>query len=197
MNENEIITKKKPEKTTISISGSVSESLEAYCRVNNILRKDFVELALNYFERTGYDLKSEQVDYSPMEKMINSLEAVKQVMETSQMEKEAITTLLQEVRKFHQLQLPAPDEMIQAGVEKAAAEHTSETLRKELSDLREKHTMVNSELVTSNSKIESMRSELEIARKLQNDIQLAYDTYKAGTEMQIKDLEKEIGRAHV
>ena len=50
--------KSKPEKTTISISGETSERLEIYCRANGILRKEFVSLALEYFERTGFDLKS-------------------------------------------------------------------------------------------------------------------------------------------
>ena len=48
--------KSKPEKTTISISGETSERLEIYCRANGILRKEFVSLALEYFERTGFDL---------------------------------------------------------------------------------------------------------------------------------------------
>ena len=192
MEESEIITKKKPEKTTISISGSVSERLEAYCRVNNILRKDFVELALKYFERTGYDLRSDQVDYSPMEKMINSLESVKDTMESSLTEKAAIATLLQAVREQTQKQLLAPDVIAQAGAEKAEAEQTADSLRKELSELREKYAVTNSELAASNSKIESVRSELEQSRKSHNDTQSAYDTYKAGTEAQIEALNKEL-----
>lgn len=59
--------KSKPEKTTISISGETSERLEIYCRANGILRKEFVSLALEYFERTGFDLKSNALDYSPLE----------------------------------------------------------------------------------------------------------------------------------
>lgn len=50
--------KSKPEKATISISGETSERLEIYCRANGILRKEFVSLALEYFERTGFDLKT-------------------------------------------------------------------------------------------------------------------------------------------
>lgn len=68
MKEN-IQPKKKPEKTTISISGETSERLELYCKANGILRKDFVSLALDYFERTGFDLKSNALDYSPLERL--------------------------------------------------------------------------------------------------------------------------------
>jgi riboflavin biosynthesis pyrimidine reductase len=69
--------KSKPEKTTISISGETSERLEIYCRANGILRKEFVSLALEYFERTGFDLKSNALDYSPLEKIIGELNEVK------------------------------------------------------------------------------------------------------------------------
>ena len=65
--------KSKPEKTTISISGETSERLEIYCRANGILRKEFVSLALDYFERTGFDLQSNALDYSPLEKIIGEL----------------------------------------------------------------------------------------------------------------------------
>lgn len=75
--------KSKPEKTTISISGETSQRLEIYCRTNGILRKDFVSLALEYFERTGFDLKSNALDYSPLEKIIGELNEVKVTMQTS------------------------------------------------------------------------------------------------------------------
>lgn len=75
--------KSKPEKTTISISGETSERLEIYCRANGILRKEFVSLALEYFERTGFDLKSNALDYSPLEKIIGELNEVKVTMQTS------------------------------------------------------------------------------------------------------------------
>ena len=87
----------------------MSERLEAYCRENRILRKEFVDLALTYFERTGYDLRENVVDYSPVEKLVNELKEVKGAMESSQIEKDAITALLQAVQYQTALQLPAPD----------------------------------------------------------------------------------------
>lgn len=94
--------KSKPEKTTISISGETSERLEIYCRANGILRKEFVSLALEYFERTGFDLKSNALDYSPLEKIIGELNEVKATMQTSNEGTEAIRQLLQAVREQKQ-----------------------------------------------------------------------------------------------
>ena len=90
----DIQPKKKPEKTTISISGETSERLELYCKANGILRKDFVSLALEYFERTGFDLQSNALDYSPLEKIIGELKEVKTTMQTSNEGTEAVRQLL-------------------------------------------------------------------------------------------------------
>ena len=192
MNEDEIITKKKPEKTTISISGSVSERLEAYCRANNILRKEFVDLALSYFERTKYDLRSSQMDYTPVEKIIQRLESVKETMESTQMEKTAIATLLQAVQAQTQLQLPAPNVIAQAGAEKAAAEQVSEGLRKELSELKEKYAVINRELSAAISNCDRIRNELRESQESKSETQAAFDTYKAGTDATIKAMGKEL-----
>lgn len=114
--------KSKPEKTTISISGETSERLEIYCRANGILRKEFVSLALEYFERTGFDLKSNALDYSPLEKIIGELNEVKATMQTSNEGTEAIRQLLQAVREQTAKQLPAPELIAKAAEEKVRAE---------------------------------------------------------------------------
>lgn len=121
--------KSKPEKTTISISGETSERLEIYCRANGILRKEFVSLALEYFERTGFDLKSNALDYSPLEKIIGELNEVKATMQTSNEGTEAIRQLLQAVREQTAKQLPAPELIAKAAEEKVRAEMKSEENR--------------------------------------------------------------------
>lgn len=132
--------KSKPEKTTISISGETSERLEIYCRANGILRKEFVSLALEYFERTGFDLKSNALDYSPLEKIIGELNEVKATMQTSNEGTEAIRQLLQAVREQTAKQLPAPELIAKAAEEKVRAEMKSEEQAKELQVLRKKTT---------------------------------------------------------
>lgn len=132
--------KSKPEKTTISISGETSERLEIYCRANGILRKEFVSLALEYFERTGFDLKSNALDYSPLEKIIGELNEVKATMQTSNEGTEAIRQLLQAVREQTAKQLPAPELIAKAAEEKVRAEMKSEEQAKELQVLWEKKT---------------------------------------------------------
>ena len=132
--------KSKPEKTTISISGETSERLEIYCRANGILRKEFVSLALEYFERTGFDLKSNALDYSPLEKIIGELNEVKATMQTSNEGTEAIRQLLQAVREQTAKQLPAPELIAKAAEEKVRAEMKSENRLKSSRFFRKKTT---------------------------------------------------------
>lgn len=135
--------KSKPEKTTISISGETSERLEIYCRANGILRKEFVSLALEYFERTGFDLKSNALDYSPLEKIIGELNEVKATMQTSNEGTEAIRQLLQAVREQTAKQLPAPELIAQATEAKAKAESLAAERAKDLQLLQENDRLRN------------------------------------------------------
>lgn len=142
--------KSKPEKTTISISGETSERLEIYCRANGILRKEFVSLALEYFERTGFDLKSNALDYSPLEKIIGELNEVKATMQTSNEGTEAIRQLLQAVREQTAKQLPAPELIAQATEAKAkelqVLQEENNRLRNEIKALQEYKEKAHREL---------------------------------------------------
>lgn len=142
--------KSKPEKTTISISGETSERLEIYCRANGILRKEFVSLALEYFERTGFDLKSNALDYSPLEKIIGELNEVKATMQTSNEGTEAIRQLLQAVREQTAKQLPAPELIAKAAEEQVkelqVLQEENDRLRNEIKVLQEYKEKAHREL---------------------------------------------------
>ena len=132
--------KKRSEKIIISISGETSERLELYCKANGILRKDFVSLALDYFERTGFDLKSNALDYSPLEKIIGELKEVKTTMQTSKEGTETVRQLLQAVREQTAKQLPAPELIAHAAEEKAKAKAKSEEQEREIIRLRSENS---------------------------------------------------------
>lgn len=122
--------KSKPGKTTISISGETSERLEIYCRTNGILRKDFVSLSLDYFERTGFDLKSNALDYSPLEKIIGELNDVKTTMQANNEGTEAVRQLIQVVQEQAAKQLPAPDLIAHTAEEKPELKPKSKNRKK-------------------------------------------------------------------
>ena len=113
---------------------------------NGILRKEFVSLALEYFERTGFDLKSNALDYSPLEKIIGELNEVKATMQTSNEGTEAIRQLLQAVREQTAKQLPAPELIVQATEAKAKAESLAAERAKDLQLLQEENDRLRNEI---------------------------------------------------
>lgn len=158
--------KSKPEKTIISISGETSERLEIYCRANGILRKEFVSLALEYFERTGFDLKSNAFDYSPLEKIIGELNEVKATMQTSNEGTEAIRQLLQAVR----------EQTAKAKAESLAAEQA-----KELQVLQEENNRLRNEIKVLQEYKEKAHRELCRVR----DEQKTFGKIKVNTEFNL------------
>lgn len=168
--------KSKPEKTTISISGETSERLEIYCRANGILRKD-----LEYFERTGFDLKSNALDYSPLEKIIGELNEVKATMQTSNEGTEAIRQLLQAVREQTAKQLPAPELIAKAAEEKVRAEMRAEEQVKELQVLQEENDRLRNEIKVLQEYKEKAHRELCRVR----DEQKTFGKIKVKTEFNL------------
>lgn len=49
--------KRKTPLTTIAISQEYAQKLDEYLKGRGITRKEFVELSVDYFQRTGFDLR--------------------------------------------------------------------------------------------------------------------------------------------
>ena len=56
--------KRKTPLTTIAISQEYAKKLDEYLNGTGITRKEFVELSVDYFQRTGFDLRGEAFDLS-------------------------------------------------------------------------------------------------------------------------------------
>lgn len=67
--------KRKTPLTTIAISQEYAQKLDEYIKGVALTRKDFVELAIDYFLRTGFDIRSEAFDLSPLERITDRLES--------------------------------------------------------------------------------------------------------------------------
>lgn len=164
--------KSKPEKTTISISGETSERLEIYCRANGILRKEFVSLALDYFERTGFDLQSNALDYSPLEKIIGELKEVKTTMQTNNEGTEAVRQFLQVVWEQTTKQLPAPELIAHAAEEKAKAEAKSEEQEREIARLRSENSALQEYKEKAHQELCRVRDEQKTIGKIKVNTEL-------------------------
>ena len=114
--------KRKTPLTTIAISQEYAKKLDEYLNGTGITRKEFVELSVDYFQRTGFDLRGEAFDLSPLEKVAGRLEQSAKIMERHNEGTEAVHLLLQAVREQTAKQLPAPELIAHAAEEEAKSE---------------------------------------------------------------------------
>ncbi len=122
--------KRKTPLTTIAISQEYAKKLDEYLNGTGITRKEFVELSVDYFQRTGFDLRGEAFDLSPLEKVAGRLEQSAKIMERHDEGTQAVHLLLQAVREQTAKQLPAPELIAHAAEEKAKAEAEKRRTRK-------------------------------------------------------------------
>ena len=136
--------KRKTPLTTIAISQEYAQKLDEYLTGTGITRKEFVELSVDYFQRTGFDLRGEAFDLSPLEKVAGRLEQSAKIMEQANEGTEAIKQLLQLVQEqtAMQKQLPAPEIIAKAAEEKAQAQSKVQEQSKEIEQLREENKVL-------------------------------------------------------
>ncbi len=144
--EQESKQKRKTPLTTIAISQEYAKKLDEYIKGVALTRKDFVELAIDYFLRTGFDIRGEAFDLSPLERITNRLESSAKVMEQHNEGTEAIRQLLQAVREQTAKQLPAPEIIAHAVEEKAKAESRAEEQGKKLRYVQEENDRLRNEI---------------------------------------------------
>ena len=132
------IQKRKNPLTTIAISQECAKKLDEYLLGSGLNRKEFVELSIDYFKRTGFDIRSSVFDLTPLEKMADRLEASARVMEENNKGTEAIKQLLQFIQEQTvQKQLPAPEILVRATEERISAQHRASDLEEENRELRQ------------------------------------------------------------
>lgn len=127
--------KRKTPLTTIAISQEYAQKLDSYLKEKGINRKEFVELSCEYFIRTGFDIRGEVFDLSPLEKVSNRIEnSISTVIEHSNNNTQVIHQLLQMFKE-----LPAPEIIVKATKERVQSENRVMELEKELELLREQN----------------------------------------------------------
>ena len=144
--EQESRQKRKTPLTTIAISQEYAQKLDEYIKGFALTRKDFVELAIDYFLRTGFDIRGEAFDLSPLERISNRLENSAKVMEQHNDGAEAMRQLLLAIQEQTTKQLPAPEIIAQATEEKVKAEKRAEEQEKEVQRIQEENDLLRNEI---------------------------------------------------
>lgn len=93
--------------TTISVSQNIITELDEYLINSGMSRKEFVEKAIKYFIRTGFDLNSNISELTPLQ---NAVQDLKELHEKEETKNNAIMLLLQNIYKA-QKALPTKEDI--------------------------------------------------------------------------------------
>jgi hypothetical protein len=158
--------KRKTPLTTIAISQEYAQKLDEYIKGCALTRKDFVELAIDYFLRTGFDIRGEAFDLSPLERITDRLESSAKVMEQHNEGTEVVRQLLQAIREQTAKQLPAPELIAKAGEEKAKAESKVHEQAQELQRLRDENKALRERYEKAHKELCRVRDEQKTIGKI-------------------------------
>ena len=193
--------KRKTPLNTIAISQEYAQKLDGYLNGTGITRKEFVELSVDYFQRTGFDLRGEAFDLSPLEKVTGRLEQSAKIMEQANEGTEAVRQLLQAVKEQTaiQKQLPAPDLLQKATNRVAELEHLIGKYQEKLDSLSEDKTMIIKERVEWERKyyerdkqnyalLDTLKKQGELLEKAKTELRHCKGFFSSANEDVLKEL---------
>lgn len=127
-------TRKEPI-TTISVNQSDIKVLDEYLSDKNLSRKEFVEKAIKYFVRTGFDLNDNVSSVTPLQNAVEDLKALQREQST---QNNAVMTLLQNIALAQSKAvkaLPNKGEVTRLSEELASYKHKYNEAKQELTKM--------------------------------------------------------------
>lgn len=160
--------KRKNPLTTIAISQEYAQRLDDYLKGTGLSRKEFVELAFDYFERTGFDIRGEAMDLSPLEKLAERIEKTANRIEQVNDSKEAIRLLVQTIQEQQNMQksLPSLELVAQTTEQRVQAENKLQEQSKEIEQLRDENKALRERLEQARKELIRIRNEQKTFGKL-------------------------------
>lgn len=150
--------------TTVGISQEQAERLDALLksRYPGMKRKEFFEGAIAYFERTGYDLQSDMMDFSSLERLTDRLEKSATIIDEENQGRAELKQLFLDIQQ-KQLALPSSSDISAAHEAKAKAETKLELALEEIAKLKEEISSLEEVLTMSEETVGKRTTELKVA----------------------------------
>lgn len=148
--------------TTVSISQEMASRLDELLKNKypGMKRKEFLEGAVAYFERTGYDLQSDMMDFSSLEKITSRLESYGDIVKEENEGRAELKQLFLDIQQ-KQLALPSSTDISAAHEAKAKAETELAAAAKTLADNVEEISHLRAELADLKQNIAIFKQKLE------------------------------------
>lgn len=160
--------KRKNPLTTVAISQEYAQRLDEYLKGTGLSRKEFVELAFDYFDRTGFDIRGEAMDLSPLEKLAERIEKTANRIEQVNDSKEAIKLLVQTIQEQQNMQksLPSLELVAQTTEQRVQAENKLQEQTKEIEQLRNENKVLREWQEQAHKELIRIRDEQKTFGKL-------------------------------
>lgn len=120
--------------TTIALSQEMADKLDKLLKeqYQGMKRKEFLEGAIEYFERTGYPLNVDQIDLTPLEQLTDRLKVSAERIEEENVIRQRLLNMFEDIRS-KQLALPSGEMVQQVYTTNTSLEAELALLRKKLS----------------------------------------------------------------
>lgn len=150
--------------TTIAVSQELADRLDNLLtnQYQGMKRKDFVEGAIAYFERTNYPLNVDQIDYTTLERLTSRLEASAQIIDEENQGRAELKQLFLDIQQ-KQLALPSSADITAAAEAKATAETKLALALEEIAKLKEEISSLEEVLTMSEDTVGKRTTELKVA----------------------------------
>ena len=182
--------------TTIGISQELAERLDNLLtnQYQGMKRKDFVEGAITYFERTGYPLNVDQIDHTPLERLADRLEKSAAIIANSSQEQEQISQFFMDLnQRFldfqqQQLALPSSADITAANKAKATAESELTLANQKLKTAQKDNDRLCDEIKQLKEKLKKLEDAERLLTMAKTELQHCKGLFSSANNQVLKEL---------
>ena len=182
--------------TTIGISQELAERLDVLLNTQyqGMKRKDFVEGAIAYFERTNYPLNVDQIDYTPLERLANKLEKSAAIIADDSQERVQMSQLFIDMKQRfidlqqQQLALPSSADITAANNAKATAESELTLTNQKLETAQKDNDRLCDEIKQLKEKLKKLEDVELLLAKAKTELQHCKGLFSSASSQVLKEL---------
>lgn len=182
--------------TTIGVSQELADRLDTLLatQYQGMKRKDFVEGAIVYFERTGYPLNVDQIDYTPLERLANKLEKSAAIIADDSQERVQMSQFFIDMKQRFidlqqsQLALPSSADITAANKAKSIAESELTLSNQKLENAQKENDRLRDEINQLKEKLKKLENTEQQLTMAKTELQHCKGLFSSANSQILKEL---------
>ena len=182
--------------TTIAVSQELADRLDVLLNTQyqGMKRKDFVEGAITYFERTGYPLNVDQIDHTPLERLANKLEKSAAIIADDSQNRAQMSQFFVDLnQRFidfqqQQLALPSSADITAANNAKATAESELTLTKQKLETAQKDNNRLCDEINQLKEKLKKLEDAERLLTMAKTELQHCKGLFSSASSQVLKEL---------